>query len=417
MTTTLKQNPVQSIAPREQPLLLEILQLNLSKQPTESAIAQLRSNLRNIHWPTLIKAALDHRVFPLVYLTITQHAADLIPTALLAQLRNIYNQNALKTIALTGELFRILDKLENHHIPTIAFKGPTLALIAYGSLSSRWFADLDILVKPEDFFKPKTILEPDGYEAQLMPILSERQERDFFWWLGEYTMRHPETEIHIDVHGRAVAGDGFAYTTDMSRFWTRIEPIELLGRSVPTFKREDLLLYLCMGVAKDGYPQLKGICDIAGVIQNHPDLDWNFIVRESRDLRLDRVLRVALLLVHELLNIPLNDRLLTFAQADGKALWVKKKVVARLTQSKQILTREPGWERFIIRFLSLGHWEPQLQHCLGFIKRVFKLLVMVNELDYSFFPLPRPLYFLYYVIRPVRLVQKHQSGLLKVIFR
>jgi Uncharacterised nucleotidyltransferase len=372
---------------------------------------------RPLDWQALVNAAVQHRVFPQFYLALTEQAPSDISHELLSQLRHLYNQNALKTIALTGELFRILDTLERENIPTIAFKGPTLSLIAYGSLSARSFDDLDILVQPQDFFKPKAVLESCGYDAHLMPILSERQEREFFWRLGEYTLHHPETEIHLDVHGRPIAGDGFAYTTDLSRFWDRLEPIELLGRSVPTFNREDLLLYLCMGAAKDGYPHLKGICDIAAMIQNHPDLDWDFIIQESQDLKLDRVLRVGLLLVHELLDIPLNDRLRQFAQADRKALWLKKLVVTRLTQSRSILSREPSWERFIIRFLSLGHWEPQLQQGLDFIKRILKLLFMVNKLDYGFLPLPRHLYFLYYVIRPVRLIQKHRSGLLKVIFR
>jgi Uncharacterised nucleotidyltransferase len=412
---SLKGNRISSSHPiSENLVLLKILSPHHQPHSTQDF---LQANPGTLDWQALINAAVQHRVFPQFYLALTEHAPEDISPQLLSQLRHLYNQNALRTIALTGELFRTLDTLEQANIPTIAFKGPTLSLIAYGSLSARSFDDLDILVKPQDFFKPKTVLESFGYDAHLMPILSEQQEREFFWRLGEYTLHHPETEIHIDVHGRAIAGDGFAYTTDMSRFWDRSSPIDLLGRSIPTFKREDLLLYLCMGAAKDCYPHLKGICDIAALIHNHPDLDWDFIMQESRDLKLDRVLRVGLLLVHELLAIPLTDRLLKFAQADRKALWLKKIVATRLTQSRSILSREPSWERFIIRFLSLGHWEPQLHHGLDFIKRIFRLLFMVNKLDYSFFPLPHRLYFLYYLIRPARLLQKHRSGLLKVIFR
>ncbi len=412
---SLKGNRISSSHPISENLVL--LRILRPHHQAHSIQDFLGANPCPFDWQALISAAVQHRVFPQFYLALTEHAPGYISPQLLSQLRHLYNQNALKTIALTGELFRILDILEQENIPTIAFKGPTLSLIAYDTLSSRSFDDLDILVKPKDFFKPKTVLESFGYNAQLMPILSEQQEQEFFWWLGEYTLYHPETKIHIDVHGRAIAGDGFAYTTDMSRFWDRSSRIDMLGRSIPTFKREDLLLYLCIGAAKDGYPHLKGICDIATLIHNHPNLDWDFIIRESRDLKLDRVLRVGLLLVHELLATPLTDRLLKFATADRKALWLKKIVVTRLTESQSILSREPSWERFIIRFLSLGHWEPQLQHGLDFIKRIFRLLFMVNKLDYSFFPLPRRLYFLYYLIRPVRLVQKHRSGLLKVIFR
>ena len=415
MLTESQQKTSFSIAVTD-PLFL-IQALILLHSPSPLALAQFRSQVPHINWQTLVQLVINHRVLPLFFSILTDHATDLIPTDLMAQLRELYNQNALKTIALTGELLRILDCLEAHHIAAIAFKGPALSMLAYGSLSARSSGDLDILVQLQDFLKPKVVLQSQGYIAKLLPILSDKQEQEFFWWLGEYLMVNEENHIHLDIHGRCVAGDGFAFYTDLSRFWQRLETVSIVGRSIQTLKKEDLLLYLCISGIKDGWPQLKGVCDLSALIQSNPDLDWDMILRESSDLKLDRMLRVGLLLTHQILETPLNNHLLQFIRADAQAIWLSDRIVKRLTTQQDKLTNSSGFERFVIRFLGLGHWKPQLQHCVFFLNRSWRLLIMINEFDYRFFPLPCSLYFLYYILRPIRLIIKHQTKLVNVIFR
>ena len=434
MPAKILQKTSRSIVVTDHHVLIQTL--TLIHLPSPLARTQFRLQIPDINWQTLVQLAVNHRVFPLLFSVLNDHAADLIPADLMAQLRELHHQNALKTIALTGELFRILESLDAlktialtgelfrilesldaHQIAAIAFKGPVLSMLAYGSLSARSAGDLDILVQPQNFLKPKVVLQSQGYTAKLLPILSQKQEQEFFWWLGEYLMVNEENHIHLDVHGRCVAGDGFAFYTDLSRFWQRLEPVSIVGRSIQTLKKEDLLLYLCISGIKDGWPQLKGVCDLSALIHRHPDLDWEMILRESSDLKLNRMLRIGLLLTHQILKTPLNDRLLQFAQADPQAVWLCDRIIKRLTTQPNGLSTPSGSERFLIRLLGLGHWKPQLQHCFFFVNRSWRLFIMVNEFDYRFFPLPRALYFLYYIIRPIRLILKHRTKLINVISR
>jgi hypothetical protein len=415
MSTELQQKTSLSIAVTDPLFLAQTL--TLIHSPSPLALAQWRSQIPHINWQTLVQLAVNHRVLPLLFIVLSDHATGLIPADLMNQLRDLYNHNALKTIALTGELFRILEALDAHQIAAIAFKGPALSMLAYGSLSARSSGDLDILVQPQDFLKPKIVLQSQGYIAKLLPILSEKQEQEFFWWLGEYLMVNEENHIHLDVHGRCIAGDGFAFYTDLSRFWQRLEPVSIVGRSIQTLKKEDLLLYLCISGIKDGWPQLKGVCDLSALIQRNRDLDWDMILRESSDLKLDRMLRIGLLLTHKILKTPLSNRLLQFARADVQAMWLSDRIIKRLTTQQDDLSNPSGFDKFLIRFLGLGHWKPQLQHCFFFVNRSWRLLIMVNKFDYRFFPLPRSLYFLYYILRPIRLIIKHRIKLVNVISR
>ena len=71
------------------------------------------------------------------------------------QLRERYHSNARRNLFLVSELLKLLKLLESHGIGAIAFKGPVLALYAYGNLSLRQQLDLDILVRKRDIFESK----------------------------------------------------------------------------------------------------------------------------------------------------------------------------------------------------------------------------------------------------------------------
>jgi len=65
----------------------------------------------------------------------------------------------LHNFFLTKELLELLTLFEAHCIPASPYKGPALAIMAYGNLALRQFSDLNILVhKRPDVFS--TVLDP-----------------------------------------------------------------------------------------------------------------------------------------------------------------------------------------------------------------------------------------------------------------
>ena len=67
--------------------------------------------------------------------------------------------------ALFEELARLVDALAKHGIDAIPFKGPLLAIQAFGDLGLREFRDLDFLVRDEDLAKTIATLHSLGYHA------------------------------------------------------------------------------------------------------------------------------------------------------------------------------------------------------------------------------------------------------------
>jgi len=64
---------------------------------------------------------------------------------------------------MTQHLLKVLDLLTGSGVEAIPFKGPVLAVQAYGDLLMRSFVDLDILIHAKDLSRVSKILIDQGY--------------------------------------------------------------------------------------------------------------------------------------------------------------------------------------------------------------------------------------------------------------
>src|SRR3989442_13911657 len=91
-------------------------------------------------------------------------------------LRPRARESADRNLRLTSELVRILDACSTHGVRALAYKGPTLAVLAYGDLGLRPFRDLDIVVDPADIDAGRALLQRLGYHTgPLDPPAEERE--------------------------------------------------------------------------------------------------------------------------------------------------------------------------------------------------------------------------------------------------
>src|SRR3989442_3474560 len=128
-----------------------------------------------LEWERLARLADHHGVLPQVYSVMAQ--AEGASSAELSSLRQMYERSVHQALWLTREMLRIIECFDGHGIRALAYKGPALAEILYGNVASRQFADLDILVSPDDLPKVRACLAELGYEASLK--LPPREERAY----------------------------------------------------------------------------------------------------------------------------------------------------------------------------------------------------------------------------------------------
>ena len=115
-----------------------------------------------IDWPYTIDQATRHRVTPLLYNNLKNHP---LPAGVIKKMESIYNYTAFHNMLYLEELQRVIDKSDQAGIKLIVLKGPMLAQNVYQNIALRPFADMDILVSPQDCDRMEAILEDMGYIA------------------------------------------------------------------------------------------------------------------------------------------------------------------------------------------------------------------------------------------------------------
>ncbi|NJM99640.1 MAG: nucleotidyltransferase family protein [Phormidesmis sp. RL_2_1] len=375
-------------------------------QATLERIAPLLE--QEINWIALVQMANIHGLIPQVYQNFLVVCPNLIPEELLSTLKVRFHLNTLRNQYLIKELIRVLELLESHGISAVPFKGPTLAVLAYGSLSLRQFNDLDIWVHEHDFFKARTILLSDCYQCGLTLHYigdAESQELGFMRRWGEYPLRHKNGKIMVDLHGRLVAGEFPILSAKFDVFWENLVPVSLVGTQVATLSPEDLLLYLCVHGTKDLWERLNWVCDISGLVSGHPQMNWSQVIEEAKRLEIEQVLYFGLSLARDILALTLPQAVAR--HVDDK--FTKEELSVQI-QNRILSGIRPQdieyshCQRFYFYSQLLENRRDQCLYYLRFSSRWLFSWLRPNIHDQAFISLPRQCYALYYFIRPIRLL-------------
>lgn len=383
----LKETRITDLRPEDQ-LLLCCARTTLSEKAAEKIKILI---CQDISWSYLVQSAIHHRVLPLLYQTLRQNYLNCIPIVVMNELQHHYEKIARRNLFLTAKLLQLIDLLGTHHIPVIPYKGPALAFLAYGNICLRQFGDLDILVHPHDYLKTRDLFLTHGY----------RLAADYSW---ECSLDDDSHGVRVDLH-RGITPEKFPNYLDFQSLQQHLEALPVAGGKINTFCPEDILIILCIQLAKDGggYNSLRlsKICDIAELIRSHLDMDWRRVIKKSRRLGCQIMLLVSLSVAHKLLDAPVPQlplRSLTHPHFDILTTHIYNKLIHQAVPGD---AGQLSVESF--HFKVRERWRDKLYPYYY----DFKLRLIPNKRDYTFFLLPESLNILYYVIRPIRLVRDY----------
>ncbi len=113
-------------------------------EPSGSDIEFIQNSLSTIDYQVLTTLASRHGILPLVYKTLKKltensdlNAQSSTLNAMLSELKVQYLGIVQRNMLMSAELIRIMKLLEENGIEALAFKGPTLAQMAYGDITLR----------------------------------------------------------------------------------------------------------------------------------------------------------------------------------------------------------------------------------------------------------------------------------------
>ncbi|MEH2108261.1 nucleotidyltransferase domain-containing protein [Nostoc sp.] len=359
---------------------------------------------QDIDWAYLLQIADRHRTIPLLYQSFKTTSREAIPETVLTQLQNYYHTNASRNLFLSHELLSLLKLFQSHKISAIPFKGLVLAISIYDNLAMRQFSDLDILVKQQDIVKVQELLITQKYQL----------ETDHGW---QQTFVHSQKpEVVVDLHWELTSLSYFPFKLpDFETLWQRSKFLTLKGESIIDFSSDDLLIILAVQVAREvngGKASLAQICDLAELLQIQQTLSWEQLLQKVSSLELKRPFFISLFIVNTLLNTPLpaqvKQAIQEQIQIDPTILIYARRMQKQLfTEIKSPLIIKLFFQHLMING-PLSRMPDRVYLVWQFLSFTTRLVITnTTQADREFFLLPSGLSFLYYLIRPIRLVSRY----------
>jgi hypothetical protein len=207
----------------------------------------------------------------------------------------------------------------------------------------------------------------------------------------------------VELHC-ALGPPGFPIPMDFDGLWPRLEALSLGGRIVRTMSGEDLVLYLAAHGAKHMWERLEWICDFAQLVRTSPELDWRRIAARAGASGAERMLLLALRLARDVSGVPL-PALAGRVDGDRRVNVLARDVRTRLSDASRPFAEQP-WPLRVFQLRAMD----RLRDRARFACSVF---LTPGPAEWAMLPLPRPLSWLYYLVRPMRVAGTGARELLK----
>lgn len=380
---------------------VQLLLLCARTQVSREAVQQIQHLVaQDLNWEQVISMAARQGVLPLVTSTLKRCVSDSLPQGVYARLIGQSQHVAMRNLMLTHELVSIVKRFEKAQIWALPFKGPTLSALAYGNVAMRQFIDLDILVPRDQMLQARQLLLDDGYRTKV--TMSGVEEEQFLHTQLGYDFWNPQKGVSVELHWNLLQR-WLSYPARTQELWEHPLQVELAETTVYTLDLYHLLPYLCAHATKHRWSELKWICDVAELIQMHPNLDWDRILGQAEALRSLRMLLVGLGLAEDLLGATLPD-------AVSEHVKRNRAVSLLLREAKKQLCSNPilpgSWQESLFFLRSREH----LTDRWVYLSHLAQLTLAPSSTDRRWMPLPEFLNHLYLVVRPLRFIVQFLSG-------
>ncbi len=350
-----------------------------------------------LDWTYLIQLADRHGLQPLLYWHLNATCGEIVPTAHLSRLRDAFRRVSALNIFLTRELQRLLTLFTAQGIEAIPYKGPALAAEIYGNIALRQFSDLDILVRPGAVPRARDILLTEGYAP--LPALNDAQQAVLLRTQCNLPFTRERKRLVVELHW-AVSARLFAQPFEPNDLWARLKHGLLDGSEINRPAPEDLLLALCVHGSKHLWERLAWVCDIAGLIESRPDLQWATLIARARASGSERMLLLGLLLAAELIGAKLPAIVEQALKTDPLVAALAAGIVRDLFTPELTPSGLGGYFRFQLKARR------RLRDKVNYLR----FIITPTEEDLAQVRLPASFNFIYYLIRPLRMIKTGGPG-------
>jgi hypothetical protein len=319
--------------------------------------------------------------------------ADPVPRDIRDIFQSRLKANASRNLFLTQELLALLQEFRRGGIEAIPFKGPLLAITAYGNVALREFLDLDILVKKSDLGRARALLAKRGYQ----PSAGQLTESYLTAQLGCDFLRS-DGRVALELHW-SLLQKWLGFHVDLKSIWAAQRRVMIGQVPVLVLPSDITVLYLCAHGAKHCWNRLCWVVDVAEALRAQPDLKWEKLLSVAESSGCRRTFFIGIHLAKNLLGAPVPEHVRVRLMQDKLAVSLAHRLGEHMFVLPNHRSRTRlGWDRDRFHILTKERWR---EKCAYFLQMV-RCAVQPSAKDRRWIRLPRWLNWLYLVLRPIR---------------
>lgn len=321
---------------------------------------------------------------------------DRIPAPVWRELHTAAMAARADALAQWAELLRILRRCEAAEVHVLPYKGPVLGWEAYGDLGARPSVDLDLLVRPDQFERASDALRELGYRSEYH--FPRARDQWFRRVDGDYPFQHADTGRLVELHVRAMSRR-FGPQPSTAELWTRRRETTVLGTPVAQLGEDDQFYLQVVHGAKHRWERLEWIAATAELLRSrNGDLSALHTARYPEQ----RAVLLGCRLAHELLDAPVGT--------DTASRIARDPAVARLADAaRRHLFRDPYLDDGAVNDTAAKLWfNYRLQRgAFARVRFLYRWIAWPSPEDWEHLQIPDPMFFLYRITRPMRLLWRY----------
>lgn len=260
-------------------------------------------------WQTFQLACQVHGVAPLLHEKLSE-VGWLDPT-LKAWLVEQYRSNTQRLAKMHQELQEILALFGQHDLPLLPLKGSILSAVFYGDAGLRPMADLDLLIKPQDFANSIELLAQLGYQPEISHWKHIEFSKPDNRRVVSKSCEHPDNPRKLEVHlyCRETFGGPTIDLTEL--MWQQAVQKDLLGEPALIVPPDILWLHLLVHTTYHMWQGKGRLIHLVDLAQLTPHLSDPLPLLDSVEARF---IYPSLALLKRYFPNALDDTLLTSQQ-------------------------------------------------------------------------------------------------------
>lgn len=337
-------------------------------------------------WGAVLEAAEAQGVAPLVAREALHLPDDALAAGARALLTAVSKRATVAALDAIRELAALVGVLESAGVAALPYKGPALALDAYGDVAAREFADLDLVVAPDDADAAAAALSRAGYAPA--EGLTWAAARYAHAWHAQVRFVAAGAQLPVELHWR-FCDRKLPWNPDVRAMLGRAARRVIGGARVAIPAAEDQLVLVLLHAARHGWDRLDAFACAAAILVRGVDGAEVLARAESIDGR--RAVLVGLDITSRLLAVALPASLGGACRADPGLALLSAAAEARVRRGSGDARRD-AWLHLRL-----------LDSVVARTRYAALLALLPTDADVAALPLPRGLQFLYPAVRLGRL--------------